>query len=172
MTSKESHITESIDEIETWLRLKSTEPQQGCVAIRSIVAPTWKYLHASFTSLETIQGISLFLSAVSKKSSRVSKALSIRTETILKLRSLITEAEAAIHKQAKDIKVALNDAGVLGNLVDIVTGRSEDGERQSDVGQAIENLGDAARLETYCGEMKESWEDALNGVLGCKIKTF
>jgi len=169
--SKQAQIDLSLDQLEAWLKSK-LEPLHGCVTIRGITLPSWKYLHASFTALETIQGISLFLSVASKKTNKVSKALAISKETISKLQLLVTEAEAVMHKQAKDIKETLNEAGVLGKLVDVVTGRSGNGNQQSDMGAALEKQGDASRHETFCGDLKESWENAVDGILACKIKIF
>jgi N-terminal acetyltransferase B complex non-catalytic subunit len=86
---------------------------------------------------------------------------------------LVVKAEAAIHQQAKDVKRTLNQAGVLGTLVEVTAGRSGDGSNhQSKIGEALEKQGDAARHETFCGDMKESWEDAVDGILACKIKIF
>ena len=170
--SKQMQSNEYLGQLESWLEAKSTELQSGCVTTRGISLPTWKHLHASFTSLETLQGVSLLLSVAGKKTTKLSKALAASKETITKLQILVADAEAAVHKQAKRVKDTLNEAGVLGKLVDIVTGRSEGEEQQSSIGAAIEKQGDAARLETFCGEMKESWEDALDGVLACKIKVF
>lgn len=169
--SKQAQIDESLDRLEVWLKSK-LEPQNECVTVRGILVPSWKFLQASFTALETIQGISLLLSVASKKTSKLSKALSFPKETISKLQSLVTKTEAAIHQQAEDVKATLNEAGVLGKLVDIVTGRSEDGNQQTEIGEAVERQGDASRHETFCGNMKESWEDAVDGILACKIKVF
>ena len=170
--SKQKQIDECFEILETWLKSKSTEPLRGCVVTRGISVPTWKYLHASFTALETLQSISLFFSVASRKTTKMSKALTVPKETITKMQALVTSAEVANHKQAKDVKNTLNEPGVLGKLVDVVTGRNEDVEQQSYVGEAVENQCDAARIETFCGEMKESWEDALDGVLACKVKVF
>jgi N-terminal acetyltransferase B complex non-catalytic subunit len=172
IASRQQHTDECLDRLEGWLKGKSTEPPSGWVTIHDISAPAWEYLHASFTTLETIQGILLFLSTAGKKNSKVAKTLSVPKETISKLQSLVTAAEAVVHKQAKDIKTTLNEAGVLGKLVDLVTGRSEAGDQDDGIGLAIESMGDAARLETFCGEMKESWEDAVDGILACKMKVF
>lgn len=172
ITSKETRIKEDLERLELWLRSK-VEPQGGCVNVRGILVPGWKYLHASFTALETIQGISLFLSVASKKTSKLSKALSVPKETISKLQDLVTKVEAAIHQQAKDVKKLLNEVGVLGRLMEIITGRGQDDRnQQSEIGEAVERQGDAARHEMFCGEMKESWEDAVDGILACKVKIF
>lgn len=172
VASKTQQTDQSLNHLESWLKGKSSKAQSGCVTIRDFLAPGCEYLHASFTSLETIQGVSLFLSAASKKTSKVSKALSIPKETITKLQALVTAAEAAIHKQAKDIRNTLNEAGVLGKLVDLVTGRNEAGDQEEGIGLAVEKMADGARLETFCGEMKESWVDAVDGILACKVKVF
>lgn len=154
-TTKQTQTARGLEELELWLGHK-LELQDGCVLVRGILIPGWKYLHSSFTALETLQAISLFLSVANKKTSKLSKALLLPKETLSKLQSLVTKAEAAIHQQAKDIRKGLNEAGVLGRLVDVIAGAGED----------------TARQEVYCGEMKESWEDAVEGILACKVKIF
>ena len=170
--AQETQKKDALDLLELWLESKQ-DARNGCVTIRGISVPSWKYLHASFTALETIQATSLFLSVASKKTSRLSKALSLPKETIVRLQLLVVKAEAAIHQQAKDVKRTLNEAGVLGTLVEVIAGRGGDGSNhQSEIGEAIEKQGDAARHETFCGDVKESWEDAVDGILACKIKIF
>ena len=170
--SQETQRKEDLDLLELWLESEQNA-RSGCVIIRGIWVPSWKYLHASFTALETIQAVSLFLSVASKKTSRLSKALSLPKETIVRLQLLVVKAEAAIHQQAKDVKRTLNETGVLGTLVEVLAGRSgDDRNHQSEIGEAIEKQGDAARHETFCGDMKGSWEDAVDGILACRIKLF
>jgi N-terminal acetyltransferase B complex non-catalytic subunit len=38
------------------------------------------------------------------------------------------------------------------------------------VGKMLEGLADATSLEVLCGDMRESWEDALDGILAVKVK--
>jgi N-terminal acetyltransferase B complex non-catalytic subunit len=154
-TRKQTQTAKHLEELELWLEHK-LDPQDGCVIVQGIIIPGWKFLHSSYTALETLQAISLFLSVANKKTSKLSKTLPLPKETLSKLQSLVSKAEAAIHQQAKDIKKGLNEAGVLGGLVDVIAGSGEE----------------TARQEVYCGEMKESWEDAVEGILACKVKIF
>lgn len=175
-TQNPTRLDDYLHQLELWLESKLA-PQEGCINIRGILVPGWEYLHASFTALETIQVISLFLSAASNKTSPrsgpLARALAIPKETLSKLQSLVNQAEAAIHQQARDVKKGLNEEGVLGRLVDIIAGKVESNcDEQSEIGAAIERQGDAVRQETFCGEMKESWEDAVDGILACKIKVM
>jgi len=57
----------------------------------------------------------------------------------------------------------------LGRLVDL--GMARDGDFAQLEG-VVERLCDEVTMETICGRLKESWEDALDGVLAVKVKLY
>lgn len=176
--------TQSMDEvilqIEKWL--KERAPNANSTARHAseddlvhfnaeIQAPSWNHLHRSFSLLETLQGISLFLTVLSKKpkNSKSKAQAAVPKERLSELRKLLTDVEAGVHDEARRLKAEINKPGVLGKLMDIGMGRNEEDDLDP-VGKVLEQLADAATLETFCGEMRDSWEDALDGILAVKVK--
>lgn len=186
-----STLNQHISDIEDWLRgrVRSTEDAQkgdddatfkkdtlhfGSSA--QILAPSWTWLHRSFSLLETLQAISLFLSTLNPKSKPKStkskaKAGLIAADTLSTMQNLIQEIETSVHESARKLKRELDAPGMLGRLMDIGLGRDEGQDEPSPVGKVLEGLVDMTSLEVLCGDMKESWEDALDGILAVKVKT-
>jgi hypothetical protein len=54
--------------------------------------------------------------------------------------------------------------------MDVGLGRDEEKDELSPVGKVLEGLADATSFEVLCGDMRESWEDALDGILAVKVK--
>ena len=183
-------LAQHIADIESWLRGKtssskaSNEAAEGSKTERHVLqfgsstrllAPSWTYLHHAFSILETLQGISLLLAVLypkpkTKSASPKVQAGLIDKEKISEMQKLVQEVEAAVHESARKLKRELNESGMLGTLMDIGLGRKEQPDEQSMVGKALEELADATGLEMLCGDMKESWEDALDGILAIKVK--
>lgn len=113
------------------------------------------------------------------------------------LRDLVGKIEKSIHDSARLLKGNLNASGVLGTMVDMVfgrnntTGRSVSDEDATAVdaaasasastatatstafGNALDHLPDAESVaELFCGEVRESWEDALDGILSVGVKRY
>ena len=140
-----------------------------------IQAPSWTYLHRTFSLLETLQGISLLLAILNSKSRTKSTKLKAQAEPmgkekISEMQKIVEEVEATVHEDARKLKRQLNASGMLGRLMDIGLGRDEEMDGQSPVGKVLEGISDATSLEVLCGDMKESWEDALDGILAVKVK--
>ena len=184
-------LAQHIADIESWLQGKtssskaSNEANEGSKTERYVLqfgssdhllAPSWTYLHHAFSILETLQGTSLLLAVLNPKTKTKSarskvQAGSVDKEKISEMQKLVQEVEAAVHESARKLKRELNASGMLGRLMDIGLGRKEQPDEQSTVGKALEGLADATGLEVLCGDMKESWEDALDGILAVKVKT-
>ena len=79
------------------------------------------------------------------------------------------ELEQSIHAGAKRMKNEINAPGVLGKLVDL--GMAREGEL-SELEGVLEQLCDEVTMETICGRLKESWDEALDGVLAIKVKVY
>jgi N-terminal acetyltransferase B complex non-catalytic subunit len=185
---KES-ISDLLDGLKTALKYdldehRSHESSPGSANIMDISIPTWIELHTSLSSFEMLQTTSLFLTWLSKKqksskSSKNNPLSSVTKEQISELQSLVTDLEAQIHKLARAMKAQLQEPGVLGKLVDLGMAR-RGGHPQSmwealDASQdwetLMESLCDEATMETICGRYRESWDDALDGVLATKVGT-
>jgi N-terminal acetyltransferase B complex non-catalytic subunit len=183
-------LNQHINGIENWLRGKvrfaedSNEADEDTNNERhtlyfgsslQVQAPSWTYLHRAFSLLETLQGISLFLAVLNPKSKTKStkskaKTASIATDKIAALQEIVEEIESDAHESARELKRELNAPGMLGRLMDIGLGRDEEQDELNPVGKVLEELVDVTSLEVLCGEMRESWEDALDGILAVKVK--
>lgn len=184
-------LDKHISELETWLRAKvglSEETSKTDDAVKSprytldfgsdihIKAPSWTYLHRAFSLLETLQGVALLLAVLSpqpkaKSAKAKAKPGRISADTISAMQELVQEIETGIHQSARELKRDLNVSGMLGRLMDIGLGRDEKQDELSALGKMLEGLSDVTSLEVLCGDIRESWEEALDGILAVKVKT-
>jgi N-terminal acetyltransferase B complex non-catalytic subunit len=123
-----------------------------------------------------LQGISLILAVLNAKSKAKpnkskSQAGPISKDKIAEMQKLVEEIETSVHDSARKLKSELNAPGILGKLMDIGLGRDEEKDELSAVGKVLEGLADATSFEVLCGDMRESWEDALDGILAIKVKS-
>ena len=160
------------------------------------IAPAWEYLHSVFSILESLQATALFLAGQSKASktkSKVKNPFTLPADQGKGIQELVKQIEKDIHDSARTMKGNLNASGVLGGMVDVVFGRSAEndgstggshGQGQGEgkvggggittsFGKQLEKLPDAETVaEQFCGEVRQSWEDALDGVLSVRVKRY
>lgn len=139
--------------------------------------PDWQYLHHQLVKLETSQNAAHFSAVMLQKLKQEKGKKTGDTSELKKLleglRKSVNEQAAAVHKQAKELKDQLSASGVLGKLVDAVLDRSESPSKDhGSLSDVLSELQDEGAVEEYCGAMRESWEDALDGILAVKIKTI
>lgn len=159
-----------LTELEKWLKTKNeclsdTENYafKDTVHLKNKpLAPSYIYLHSSFTLLETLKAISLFL-AYATVSKAKSSSLKDKAEN---LHSLVKQVGDRVRSNTRLLKSRISESGVLGELVDLVLA---DQEAEGSVGSEIAEIIDTAALEVFCGEVMESWEDGLNGVLNVVV---
>ena len=171
-----SDSSELLTALEQWLTQKISSDiaghptKLGISLAHDTQTVSWLHLHSSFSILETLRSITVFLDTFGGKSN-VSKAKHVRMpkEKLAELEKLVDEVEAAVHHGARDLKQQINAPGMLGMLMDIGLGRNELDEL-SPIGKVIEQLADAASLETFCGMIRDSWEDGLDGILAVKAR--
>lgn len=170
-TSDTGDVLEStFAELEKWLTAKNQSlSDTENYAFKDTVhlndkplAPCWIYLHSSFTLLETLKAISLFLSYATTSKAKSSSV----KEKAENLHSLVTQVGERVRTNARLLKSRISESGVLGELVDLVLA---DQETEGSVGGEIARIIDTAALEVFCGEVMESWEDGLNGVLNVVV---
>ncbi|OJD18717.1 hypothetical protein AJ78_01254 [Emergomyces pasteurianus Ep9510] len=169
-----------------------TPPTQQDDDATPSIAPSWLYLHNTISLLETLKATTLFLTYLSRSSSSSSSSLSSssktksqlstilpKKETLENLNKLTRELVDVIRRNTRFLKMQISESGMLGELVEWVTGGygfessddganggAGDGKKQGSVRREIEELMDTASLELFCGSLMESWDEALDGVLG------
>jgi N-terminal acetyltransferase B complex non-catalytic subunit len=182
--SDKAKFDDALQQVQRWLSDRAKQcsdpgTEDNVIVIGGTpIAPTWRYLHSAFSVLESLQSIALFLAAQPKASKTKSKSkgsLSIAADQQKSLLDSIAQIEKGIHDSAQTLKSNLNASGVLGQLTDTVFGRGAENERDLHAvfGKELEQLPDAETVvEQFCGELRESWEDALDGILSIRVKRY
>jgi N-terminal acetyltransferase B complex non-catalytic subunit len=182
--SNKADFDRAIQSLQDWLtETANTITEQpfnhGEISIsESPIAPSWQYLHSAFSTLDSLQMVSLFLAGQSKASKTKSKAKNpyiLSADQRKDLKDSSEQIEKNIHDSARRLKDNLNASGVLGRMIDAVFGRGglEGAGGGAAFGRALEKLPDAeAVAERFCGEVRGSWEDALDGVVGIRVKRY
>jgi N-terminal acetyltransferase B complex non-catalytic subunit len=176
MTPQEE-FDNTLEHLQTWLDQVSDgwQKQQSSVEqIADIAVPTWTHVHTCLTQLETLQLVSMLVAVLALKAKAgKGKGVVVPKEKVAELGALVSQAENAIHGNAKAMKEHINAPGVLGQLVDLGMARVSGGKSELTVLEGIlDNICDEVTIETICGRWKESWEDALDGVLAVKVRTY
>lgn len=121
----------------------------------SLSAPSWRFFHESFLILESVRALSQITTIALKKGSK-SKLPKDRVE---KLASSMRHAHDCIRANVRSLK--LSEPGMLSGLIDLVLGgTARDG---------LEKTLDVPALEILCGELMESWEEGLDGMLAVTL---
>ncbi|OAT05409.1 cytoskeleton organization protein [Blastomyces gilchristii SLH14081] len=164
-----------------------TPPSKQQPSATSSIAPSWLYLHTTISLLETLKATTFFLTYLSPSSSTAKTKSKVPTtttkealpnkETLENLHTLVKQLIDAIRRNTRFLKMQIAESGMLGELVEWVTGGygfekdtvkngDGDGEEEGAVKREIEEMMDTASLELFCGSLMESWDEALDGVLG------
>lgn len=132
----------------------------------SPVGPTWRYLHSVFVLLETIKALSQLVGLASKKGAKSAK---LPKERVAQLSTLVSEVYELVRANTRAMKQRVSASGVLPTLVDLVIQCDQSAKSEKDVQNIVETALDPANVELFCGSLMESWEEALDGVLGVKL---
>lgn len=128
--------------------------------------PTWVYLHTLFTLLETLKALSQLITLGGKKTPNLAK---ISKERLGKMATLVPEVFELVRSNTRALKNHISAPGVLSALVDNTLQGSYDCSYGQELQMTLEETVGNADLELFCGSLMESWEEALNGVLGVKL---
>lgn len=173
------HVEESFDQLEGWLNstLKALATDgsnisplllETAIFLQSEApyAPTWRLLHGVLTILDSIKALAQWCSIASKKGSKSAKLPKDRIESLLDL-------GRKVHQSAQTnilvVKQQVSESGKLGSLIDLVvggTGTSADGPQ---LRGELEKTLDTSSLELFCGELMESWDEGLGGVVAVRL---
>lgn len=145
-------------------------------AVNGVEVPSWTFIHTCFTRLQTLQTVALLVTTLSRKAkSKSSKPPSVPKNVVTELQEAVVAADRAIHQSARELKTAINEPGILGRLIEVVGGRLEQGHMSENpeykaLAEEYADTYDELALEEYCGKMKDSWEEALDGILAIEVK--
>lgn len=178
LSGSKSITSEDVDrclsEIEEWLASKSKYLSASLVSDTAISlesntpsAPSWKYFHETFTIFESLKAIYQLASVSSRKAPKSAKLPKDRIE---KLVDLAREIYESIRSTTRTLKSHISESGMLSTLIDLVlTGKDGNEEEGKQLRTELENTLDIPALELFCGSLMESWEEALDGVLGVTL---
>jgi N-terminal acetyltransferase B complex non-catalytic subunit len=183
MAGSKAHTTAQIESalgaVEDWLKTKKqsltlNENKKSAFLAETAIefvpgtpgAPTWEYFHAIWTLLETLKAIWKVTDLDSRKAIKTAK---LPSDPLKRLHTLVCEVFEDVRANTRALKQGLSESATLSTLIDLINqGEPADAYEKSlqDVlGRAI----DDSALEVFCGELRESWEEALDGVLGAKL---
>lgn len=121
----------------------------------SLSAPSWRFFHESFLILESLRALSQITTIALKKGSKPK----LPKDRVEKLASSMRHAHDCIRANVRSLK--LSEPGMLSGLIDLVLGgTARDG---------LEKTLDVPALEILCGELMESWEEGLDGMLAVTL---
>ncbi|KNG84116.1 cytoskeleton organization protein (Dec1) [Aspergillus nomiae NRRL 13137] len=183
LNGSKSVASEEVDrcltQVEEWLSSKSEDldlngPKVSALVSETAVSlrrhqssiPTWRFFHNSYLIIESLKALSLITSIASKKTS---KTVKLPKDRIQRLADSARQVYESIRANARALKSAISEPGVLGSLIDLVVGGSGDGEDGTQLRTELDKTFDMAALEMFCGELMESWEEGLDGLLRASL---
>lgn len=179
LNGSKSVASEEVDncltQVEEWLSSKTKDLDLNGQRISLLVsksavslqrpesfAPTWRSFHDLYLIVESLKALSLITSIASKKTSKAAK---LPKDRIQRLAESTRKVYESIRANARALKSAISEPGVLGSLIDLVVGGSGSGEDGTQLRAELDKTFDMAALEMFCGDLMESWEEGLDGLL-------
>ncbi|KAB8199981.1 N-acetyltransferase B complex non catalytic subunit-domain-containing protein [Aspergillus parasiticus] len=168
-------VDSCLTQVEEWLCSKSKDLDLNGPKISQLVsetavslrrhessAPTWRSFHDLYLIVESLKALSLITSIASKKTTKRAK---LPKDRIQRLADSTRQVYESLRANARALKSAISEPGVLGSLVDLVVGGSDDGEDGTQLRAELDKTFDTAAVEMFCGDLMESWEEGLDGLL-------
>ncbi|EED15274.1 cytoskeleton organisation protein (Dec1), putative [Talaromyces stipitatus ATCC 10500] len=134
--------------------------------------PFWQYLHTSILLLETLKVLSSTISLLETSSKKLPKSgTKPSKEAVQGLKEAANKLQEQIKSNTRTLRSSVIGSGVLGALTDLIFQQSqveESNDTNNELANELEQTLDASAVEVFCGELLESWEEALGGVLSIK----
>lgn len=178
-THTPAQIEAALGEAEGWLKTKRENLTLGDAENSSVIAktsieftagtpgaPTWEYFHIIWTLVETLKALWIILDLNSRKAAKTAK---LPTEQVKRLHILVCEVFEDIRSNTRALKKGLSDSATLSTLIDMVKQGDTADEYDRPLQEVLEKVMDESALEVFCGELRESWEEALDGVLSARL---
>lgn len=126
------------------------------------IVPTWRYLHSTYTLLETLKAVFQLIALKAPNITKFSK------DHVQRLSTLAGEAFELVMSNTRAMKQRLSAPGVLGKLIDLVMQGDPTNRYSRDLQIALDFAMDESAVELFIGSLMESWEEALDGALRVK----
>ncbi|CAG8027283.1 unnamed protein product [Penicillium nalgiovense] len=174
-----TEIETALGEVEAWLKAKREDlaledTKKSSLIMRTTIeftpgtpgAPTWEYFHAIWTLVETLKALWNILDLDSRKALKSAK---LPAEQIKRLNTLVREVFEDARSNTRSLKQSLVESATLSTLIDMVKRGDATDEYEKPLQDVLEKVMDESALELFCGELRESWEEALDGVLAARL---
>ena len=134
------------------------------------ILPSWRYLHDSVLLSETVKVLLSTLSLVERSAKKLPKSgAKPSKEAVQGLKEAATKLQEKVKSNTRSLRSNGIGSGVLGALTDLIFKQSQGQEHSSsELAEELEQTLDASAVEVFCGELLESWEEALGGVMSLK----
>ncbi|KAL2852865.1 N-acetyltransferase B complex non catalytic subunit-domain-containing protein [Aspergillus pseudoustus] len=172
-------VDESLNKVEEWLSSKLNALKKEGTSVSVLVsetaiflqsdtpyAPTWRFFHTVYSMLDSVKAAVSLFSIASKKGSKNAKLPKDRVTSLLDTARKVHQSAQA---NARALKNHVSESGKLGSLIDLVMAGSGTAEDGAQLRGELEKTIDTSSLELFCGELMESWEEALGGVLAVRL---
>ncbi|KGO76085.1 N-acetyltransferase B complex, non-catalytic subunit [Penicillium italicum] len=177
MAGSKAHTSTEIEaalrEVEDWLKAKRDDlaledTKKSSLITRTTIeftagipgAPTWEYFHAIWTLVETLKALWNIFDLDSRKAVKTAK---LPAEQMKRLNTLVREVFEDVRSNTRSLKQGLAESATLSTLIDMVKRGDATDEYEKPLQDVLEKLMDESALELFCGELRESWEEALDG---------
>ncbi|OQD85225.1 hypothetical protein PENANT_c010G02609 [Penicillium antarcticum] len=129
-------------------------------------APTWRYFHAIWSLVEILKALSNIFDLDSKKTVKTAK---LPAEQLKRVTALVCDVFEDVRSNTRALKRGLSESATLSTVIDLVMQGDADDEYEKPLQNVLDRMMDASALEVFCGELRESWEEALDGVMTAKL---
>jgi N-terminal acetyltransferase B complex non-catalytic subunit len=174
-----AEIETALGAVEDWLKAKREDlalqdPKRSPLIMRTTIeftpgtpgAPTWEYFHGIWTLVETLKALWNMLELDSRKALKTAK---LPAEQMKRLDTLVREVFEDVRSNTRSLKQSLAESATLSTLIDLVKRGDTTDEYEKPLQDVMEKVMDEPALELFCGELRESWEEALDGVLAARL---
>ncbi|KAI1942769.1 hypothetical protein LOZ66_001176 [Ophidiomyces ophidiicola] len=153
----EALTSSSLIDLEGVLNLTPSTPSA------SSPVPSWLYIHANISLLETLKAISLLVSSLTSQNPDSIALHHVSKDRLDALKLTVKDIADIIRTNTRILKRCIAEPGVLGQLVSVITTGplGVASECSIEIGKLI----DTPSLELFCGSLMESWDEALDGVV-------
>lgn len=170
-------VNASLTQVEEWLNSKAqrvslndnkTSPLLSDTAIflkpEVPFAPSWRFFHESFLIIESLIAVTRMTTIASKKGNKSTK---LPKEQIERISSLAGQVHDSLRANVRRLK---SETGMLSSLIELVFAGSTTGDKESqELRDSLDKTLDVSALEISCGELTESWEEGLDGLLSVTL---
>lgn len=129
-------------------------------------APSWRYLHEMFMTLESAKAAAQIASHASKRGSR---PVGLPREPVVRVAALARQVYEGVRANTRALKSRISGSGMLSDLIDLVLAGPGNGEEGKQLNAEMEKMIGMSDLELFSGALMESWEEGLDGVMDVSL---